>query len=117
MIRRSPHESAHAVNPASQAVLSRVPALTLTASYRDGEAYDYGAAFDAAARAVLGPELGAQVRGHLSQFQDTGLDRLAPETRARLSERYAALDHPGAREIVDWLDGAWTITRDEIEAA
>jgi hypothetical protein len=107
----------HAVNPANQAVLSRIPALTLAESYRDGAVYDYGAAFARAAEAVLGPDLAARVRGDLSRLQDTGLDRLGEKARARLRERYAAFDHPGAREIVAWLDGVWTITRAEIEAA
>lgn len=107
--------SAHAVNPASQAVLSRIPALTLADSYRLGEAYDYGAAFDHAALAVLGADLAKQVRANLSQFQDSGLDRLEEATKARLRERYAAFDHPAAREVIAWLDGAWEITRAEIE--
>jgi hypothetical protein len=108
---------AHAVNPASQTVLSRIPALSLARSYRLGEAYDYGAAFDAAALEVLGADLAAQLRANLSQFQDTGLDRLGAETKAKLRERYAAFDHPGAREVVAWLDGAWQISRAEIEAS
>jgi hypothetical protein len=106
---------AHAVNPASQPVLSRIPALTLAESYRLGDAYDYGAAFDRAAVAVLGPDLAAQVRGHLSQLQDTGLDRLG-DAAARLRARYLGFDHDGAREILAWLDGAWSVTREEIEA-
>jgi hypothetical protein len=103
----------HAVNPASQPVLSRIPALTLAESYQAGDAYSYGAAFGRAAAAVLGPELGAMVQRHLSLFQDSGLDRLGDEATARLRARYAAIDHPGAREIVAWLDGAWRIARVE----
>lgn len=105
----------HAVNPANQAVLSRIPALTLAESYREGSNYDYGAAFARAAETVLGPDLGAQVRGDLFQLQDAGLDRLGDKARARLRERYAAFDHPGALEITAWLDGVWTITRAEME--
>jgi hypothetical protein len=107
----------HAVNPANQAVLSRIPALTLAESYREGAAYDYGAALVRAAGAVLGPELAALVRGDLAQLQDAGLDRLGEKAKARLRERYSAFDHPGAREIVAWLDGVWTITRAEMESA
>jgi hypothetical protein len=106
----------HAVNPASQSVLSRIPALTLAESYRLGDAYDYGAAFDRAASEVLGLELAAQVHGHLSQLQDTGLDRLG-EAASRLRARYQGFDHDGAREILAWLDGAWSITREEMEAS
>lgn len=108
--------AAHAVNPASQPVLSRIPALTLAESYRQGEAYDYGAAFDHAAVLVLGADLAAVVRGHLSLLQDTGLDRLG-EMVQRLRARYREFDHDGAREILAWLDGAWAITRAELEAS
>jgi hypothetical protein len=106
----------HAVNPASQAVLSRIPLVSLAESYSRGEAYDYGAAFARAAAAVLGEELGGIVRGHLSLLQDRGRDRLG-EAGPRLLQRYGGIDHDGAREIAAWLDGAWEITRAEIEAA
>jgi hypothetical protein len=49
------------------------------------------------------------VRRDLLALQDRGLDRLGPRIEA-LRERYAAFDHPGAREIVAWLDGRWTVT-------
>jgi hyaluronoglucosaminidase len=107
---------AHAVNPASQPVLSRIPALTLAEGYREGEAYDYGAAFDRAAAQVLGLDLANLVRGHLSLLQDTGRDRLG-ETAQRLRARYGGFDHDGAREILAWLDGAWAITREDLEAS
>lgn len=109
--------SGHAVNPANQAVLSCVPALTLAESYREGRDYDYGAALARAAETVLGPELAARVRGDLAQLQDAGLDRMGEKAKARLRERYAAFDHPGAREIVAWLDDVWRITRAEMEGA
>jgi hyaluronoglucosaminidase len=99
----------HAVNPASQPVLSRIPALTLAESRARGGDYEYGAAFDRAARAVLGDALADRVRRDLLTLQDRGLDRLG-DRRAALWERYAAFDHPAAREIVAWLDGRWTVT-------
>jgi hypothetical protein len=43
---------------------------------------------------------------------DVGLDRLG-EREAMPRERYAGSDHPGAREIIGWMDGAYRIT-DEI---
>ncbi|MGH6986576.1 MAG: beta-N-acetylglucosaminidase domain-containing protein [Caulobacteraceae bacterium] len=98
--------SAHAVNPALQSVLSRIPALTLVESYRQGEAYAYGAAFAHAAEAVLGPDLAGQVRRNLYALQNTGLDRLG-ERAHRLAERYRAFDHPGAAEIVRFLEGGY----------
>ena len=102
----APHIAAHTVNPALQPVLSRIPALTLAESYAQGDAYEYGAAFLRAATAVLGPELAARVQADLLSLNDAGLDRLG-ERVTTLRTRYAAFDHPGAREIVDWLDGAW----------
>ncbi|MDT9599529.1 beta-N-acetylglucosaminidase domain-containing protein [Sphingosinicella rhizophila] len=101
-----PHLSAHGINLASQPVLSRIPALTLAASYRDGDLYAYGAAFDAAAEAVVGPELARMLRRDLIALQDRGLDRLG-DRRAALREHYAGWDHPGAAEILAWLDGAY----------
>lgn len=56
--RIGPHLSAHALNPALQPELTLLPALTLVESYRQGDDYDYGAAFGVSAREILGPELG-----------------------------------------------------------
>ena len=104
--------SAHAINPALQPMLFRIPALTLAESYRLGADYAYGDAFRKAAVTVLGEELGKLVREDLLTLQDIGLDRLDAKA-ATLRERYAAVDHPGAREIILWLDGGYRIT-DEI---
>lgn len=101
--------SAHGINLASQPVLSRLPALTLVESYREGEAYDYGRAWDRASEEVLGPELARRIRLDLLTLQDRGRDRLG-ERMPRLRERYAAFDHPAAREILGWLDGRWEVT-------
>jgi hypothetical protein len=108
------HVAGHAVNPASQAVLSRIPALTLAESYASGAAYEYGAAFARAAEAVLGAELAHRVRLDLLVLQDRGRDRLG-ERLERLRERYAGFDHPGAREIVAWLDGEWVVSDAEVQ--
>jgi hypothetical protein len=103
---------AHAINPSLQATLFRIPALTLVESYRLGDEYSYGEAFRKAAIEVLGEDLGRRVREDLLTLQDVGLDRLG-EKEGLLRERYARVDHPGAREIIAWLDGAYRIT-DEI---
>jgi hypothetical protein len=110
----APYLAGHAVNPASQAVLSRIPALTLPESYAAGAAYQYGAAFERAAEAVLGPELARRVRLDLLVLQDRGRDRLGDRLE-RLRERYAAFDHPAAREIVAWLDGKWVVTDADVQ--
>jgi hypothetical protein len=106
------HISAHAINPAVQPTLSRVAALTLVESYREGDRYSYGDAFRRAAVEVLGAELGRLVREDLLTLQDVGLDRLGDKEKL-LRERYSDIDHPAAREIVGWLDGDYRIT-DEI---
>ncbi len=111
------HLKAHAVNPCLQPTLFRIPALTLAESYAQGEAYAYGAAWERAARAVLGEELAGLLARHYRLFHDQGLDRLGDETAARLRARYAAVDHPAAREVVAWLDGHWRMTREMMEEA
>ncbi len=101
--------AAHAINPALQPTLSLIPALTLADGYKLGERYAYGEAFARAAETVLGADLAERVRDDLLVLQDTGLDRLG-KTAARLRKRYEGFDHPGAREIVTWLDGAYRFT-------
>ncbi|HYF60836.1 MAG TPA: beta-N-acetylglucosaminidase domain-containing protein [Burkholderiaceae bacterium] len=110
----APLLAAHFANPALQPVLGCIPLLTLAERYRVGDAdYAYGEAFARACRTVLGDgPLADAVALDLIRLQDTGLDRLG-ELAPALRARYAAFDHPAAREIVDWLDGGWRIT-DEI---
>ena len=109
------HISGHAVNTASQAVLSRIPALTLAESYAQGENYEYLAAFRRAAATVLGPDLADAVERTLLLLEDTGLKGLDDQRRARLRARFATFDHPAAREIVAWLDGAFDIGDGELQ--
>lgn len=110
-----PHVAAHGINTASQAVLSRIPALTLAESYAQGEAYQYLAAFRRAAGAVLGTELADGVERTLLLLEDAGLDGITDEQKSRLTARFAAFDHPAAREIVAWLDGAFAIGSEELQ--
>jgi hyaluronoglucosaminidase len=106
----APHIAAHAINPALQAHLSLIPAATLVASYREGSAYRYMHAFRAAARDLAGDELADMLEQDLHALQDRALDQLGDD-RARLRQRYAAVDHPMAAEVVRWLDGADTVDR------
>jgi hyaluronoglucosaminidase len=110
-----PHLAGHAVNPASQATLSAIPMLTLAVSYAQGAGYGYGEAFQDAALAVCGPDLAARVAADLGVLQDAGLGEISEERRLRLRERYAAFDHPAAREILGWLDGAYAITGEDVQ--
>ncbi|MEY2686091.1 MAG: hypothetical protein RL375_289, partial [Pseudomonadota bacterium] len=104
------HIAAHAINPALQPQLSLIPAATLAASYREGAGYCYMHAFRTAARAMAGDELADMLELDLLALQDRGLDQLGDD-RARLRQRYAAVDHPMAFEVVRWLDGADTVDR------
>lgn len=108
----SPHIAAHGINPALQPKLNRIPAITLSDSYRLRDNYEYGESFRRACVEVLGEELGALVREDLLTLQDIGLDRLG-EKEKLLRERYSGVDDVGASEIISWLDGDYRIT-DEI---
>jgi hyaluronoglucosaminidase len=99
----------HGINPSLQPTLARIPALTLVESYANGDDYPYGAATRIAAIEVLGEELGDQLWRDVLQLQDVGLDRLG-DRAADLRARYAPFKHPGAREVLAWLDGAYRIT-------
>lgn len=107
--------STHGINPALQPVLSRIPALTLVDCYRLGDDYEYGASFLLAAQRVLGEDLAAQVYEDVLQLQDIGLDRLGDKAE-KLRARYEQSDHAGAKEIVAWLNGAYRITDEIIQA-
>jgi hypothetical protein len=109
------HLSAHGVNPASQPTLSAIPMLTLATSYAQGQDYAYGEAFQAAAQEVCGEALAARLTADLLTLQDGGLDDIAETRRATLCERYAAFDHPAAREVVAWLEGAYAVTGEELQ--
>ncbi|MDO8501630.1 MAG: beta-N-acetylglucosaminidase domain-containing protein [Gemmatimonadaceae bacterium] len=106
------HIAAHGINPALQPTLNRIPALTLSDSYRLGNAYEYCESFRRACVDVLGEDLGMRVREDLLTLQDIGLDRLGEKERL-LRERYEGVEHNGAREIIAWLNGEYRIT-DEI---
>lgn len=104
----------HAINPALQPTLSRVPAITLAVSYREGVHYRYGRALDRALHAVAGAELGALLRADLLSLEDAGLDGMTAERRAKLHERYSAVAHPAAREVVRWLEGAYGVDAETV---
>jgi hyaluronoglucosaminidase len=108
------HVSHHAINPASQPTLSCIPALTLPRSYAEGDAYRYGAAFFDAAVTVCGRELAEMLRSDILSFQDSGRDRIT-ERHEKLIAKYVAIDHPAAREVVDWLQGGYVITGEELQ--
>jgi hypothetical protein len=99
----------HGINPALQPTLTRVPAISLARVYQLGAAYQYGAVSLEAAVVALGDQLGRRVYEDTLILQDIGLDRLG-EKEKYLRERYGSIDHPGAREIISWLNGEYRIT-------
>lgn len=106
------HIRGHAINPALQPVLSLIPALTLVESYRAGTGYQYSQAFRRAAAEVLGTELAERVREDLMLLQNIGLERLTSVQRAQLEGHYRDVDHEAAREIMEWLAGAYLTPED-----
>lgn len=108
------HLTGHAINPALQPTLSCIPAITLAACYRQRDNYSYMAAFRKAAREVLGESLAGFVEQDIMALQDVGLDNLG-ERESRLRRHYADNPHPGAQEIMAWLDGVYRITDDVVQ--
>jgi hypothetical protein len=108
------HLSGHAINPAIQAHLGCIPALTLPMIYQQGEHYAYGEAFGAAARTLLGDDLARALQEDLPALQDVAYERLGPRTE-RLRARYEQIAHPAAIEIVRWLNGGDLMTDDEVQ--
>ena len=66
-------------------------------------------AFREAAAALGGDELAELLELDLHTLQDRGLGQLGDDDRQRLRDRYTAVDHPMAREVLRWLDGADTV--------
>jgi hypothetical protein len=97
---------AHAINPALQPALTALPALTLPRRYHEGDHFAYITAFRAAAEQVLGTEFASMIAEDLPLLEEAGRHRLG-ERAATLRMRYAAFDHPAAREIIHWLDGGY----------
>ena len=104
----------HAINPASQAILSCIPAMTLAKSYQLGDNYCYSAEGFAAAQIIVGEELAIMLRNDLLSFQDLGLSKLEARLET-LRARYEEIDHDGAREVVAWLSGHYAITGEEVQ--
>jgi hyaluronoglucosaminidase len=104
----------HAVNPASQAVLSCIPAITLAKSYQQGDDYCYATEGFLAAKEVVGETLAIMLRNDLLSFQDMGLDKLESRLEALIA-RYSEIDHAGALEVVAWLLGDYAITGEQVQ--
>jgi hypothetical protein len=111
--------SAHSVNPRNQPTLSKIPLLTLKFSYERGDVYRPEEAFLEAAELITCREMAKQLENDLPNFMDRGLDQLNAEERGRMKEVYKPyldskvnLTGAAAREITDWLNDRYTVTKD-----
>lgn len=99
----------HAVNPMNQAALSQIPLRTLPQVYREGVDYRQQRAFEQSCHASCPPELAQLLIADRPQLQERGLGELSEPERQALLKRYQpfAGEQPAARELVDWLEGAY----------
>lgn len=104
-----PYLAHHAINPASQPILSCIPALTLPSCYAKGDAYRYASEFLDAATRICGAELALMLQRDLHAFEDRGRLGISDQV-GEFCRKYAAFDTPAAREIIDWLTGGYVIT-------
>ncbi len=103
----APLLAGHAVNPMNQPRLSRIPLATLPRAYREGNAYDPKQALASACLAQCPAAMATRLQEDLALLQDSGLEALDTRQREALRARYREFDHPAARELLDWLDGAY----------
>ena len=109
----------HSVNPMNQPTLSKIPLLTLKYSYEQGPAYCPEVAFLKAAETVTCREMALRLEKDLPNFMDLGLDKLTDEDKAKMKDAYRPFlssggnqSAPAAKEVTDWLDGQYTVTKD-----
>ena len=109
----------HAVNPMNQASLSKIVLLTLSDSYEKGTKYNPEKSFKKAADMVTCHEMAEQLVRDLPAFMDKGLDGLTDEVKEKLKADYTYFfesreneTDKAAREVVNWLSGKYTVTKD-----
>lgn len=109
----------HAVNPMNQAALSKIVLLTLKQSNEQGAAYNPAKAFRKAADMVTCREMTLLLERDLAAFTEKGLDVLTDEEKETLKNDYSAFVEArendtaqAAREVIGWLSGKYTVTKD-----
>ncbi|WP_369411933.1 beta-N-acetylglucosaminidase domain-containing protein [Pacificimonas pallii] len=102
----------HFINPALQPHLSLLPAATLAAAYRQGADYDYLTEMRTAAQALYPGPLAEALLSDVLSLQDAGIERV---NREGLTRKYAAFDHPAAREVIAFLGGGYRMTAEEVQ--
>lgn len=101
----------HAVNPMNQAYLSQLPLMTLSMNYRQ-DSYNPVTAWRMAARQLCGDALATCLERDLEHFQDQGLEKLSPDLKSCLIEKYENFETPYSREVIDWLQGKYPFSPD-----
>ncbi len=104
------HLAAHLINPMSQPYLGMVPLLSLG----DGGKESDEERVYAAARALFGEPLARLLAEDLAFLHDEGLNG-DPDKLAALRARYRSVDHPAARELIDWLDGGYEFDLEKVK--
>lgn len=109
----------HAVNPMNQAALSKIVLLTLKQSNEQGAAYNPDKAFRKAADMVTCREMTLLLERDMTAFTEKGLDVLTDEEKETLKNDYSAFVEArendtaqAAREVIGWLSGKYTVTKD-----
>jgi hypothetical protein len=109
----------HAVNPMNQAALSKIVLLTLKALREQGAAYNPAKAFKKAAGMVTCHDMALLLERDLPAFAERGLDALTEEEKNSLKTDYEPFletrendTAAAARQIIDWLSGRYTVTKD-----
>ena len=104
-----------AANPMNQAALSMIPLATLAASFEQREAYDPARAFEKATRKLCGDELASALKEDLPTFHDAGLDTIGASEKHQLIRKYARFSNVFADEVIRWLEGEFTPTREVVD--
>ena len=97
----------HMVNPMNQPLLSRLVLHTLQSVYQCGERYSATVALQDALDLLHDQPLAEQLLADVALFQDVGLSGMSAEQQQQRIKIYAAFNHPLAKEVVDWLSGAF----------
>lgn len=92
------------LNPMNQAELSKIVLLSAIYTMQSRANPLESAALD-----LCGPQLSALILKYQSNFLVQGLDKIAVELKAQIHREFMAFSHPVAIEIVDWLEGRYTV--------
>ena len=101
------------INPMNQPYLSRVALDAVSDSLQSrAEVADRSEATADALHRVFPATLAELLVRDWCQFGTEGLDGISPADTMRLVDEYTAIDHPGAAEVVHWLQGRSVVSAD-----